>query len=65
MTVISTTIKLPLTEEQAQAIAAAALAFGVDSWEMGVHILSFPKLGEIQRKRMAGVSPHGQATEGH
>lgn len=53
MTTISTEIKLPLTEEQAQAVAAAALAFGVDSWEMGVHILSFKHLGEIQRKRLA------------
>lgn len=34
-----TTITLPLTEKQAQALAAAALALGVETWELAVHAL--------------------------
>lgn len=34
------TISLPLTSEQAQAIVVTADAFGVEPWEMAVHVLA-------------------------
>ena len=46
-----TQIVLPLTEEQAQACASAALAFGVEAWEIAVHILA-----DVQRTAViAGI----------
>lgn len=49
-----TTITLPFTERQAQACAAAALVFGVESWEMGVHILAERQRSDLLR-RIASV----------
>lgn len=38
-----TQIVLPLTETQAVAMVVAADAFGVEPWEMAVHVLSTSK----------------------
>lgn len=38
-----TTITLPLTEAQAVSIVVAADAFGVEPWEMAVHVLDFKR----------------------
>lgn len=52
-----TLVILPLTEEQAQACAAAAHAFGVETWEMAVHLLA-------QRQAQAWVRrPHAQTDD--
>jgi len=38
-----TTITLPLTQGQVRSIVVAADAFGVEPWEMAVHVLDFKR----------------------
>ena len=44
-----TTITLPLTEAQAVSIVVAADAFGVEPWEMAVHVLDFKRRFNLAR----------------
>lgn len=44
-----TTITLPLTEAQAVSIVVAADAFGVEPWEMAVHVLDLKRRFNLAR----------------
>lgn len=53
-------ILFPLTDKQAQACIVAADCFGVEPWEMALHVLSFPLARQAILRRVDSDSRDGK-----